>query len=933
MKSVSWKRPFLVASLSVVMGASLVGCNSGSSSDSGDVSTGGNTNNGLAALSERQINAPDGKLSARIQTTTGGVPHITADNLESVAFGSGYVQARDNVCIIADSIIRARGERAQYYGPGDPINPDSPAAEQLGVNIVTDFSYKALGLLDKANEQFDELSAPSQAMLRGFTSGYNKYVEETDPADLPAKCNQAPWVRTISPESLYAYYQLVALYASGDQFVKGPIFLATPPGTSPAPTPAMPMAASTFDSASSDQLASSARELTPEMLGLKTDYTDRGMGSNGWGIGSDMTENGKGALLANPHFPYTGNRRLYQMQLTVPGVYDVNGSGLIGVVIPLIGFNDNVAWTHTVSTAQHFTLYDLTLKSGDAMTYMKDGEEKPITKETISIGVNTGPGGVVPFKRDFYFSEYGPMLAGNVINKNLPAWGKEFAGRPTAITYRDANIDTARQVVDQWLGMGRAKNLEQFKKPFQNCGSVFWVNTMYTDDSGQAFYIDGTSVPQLSGATLQAFQSRAQINPVVGGLFKAGVTMLDGSTSRNDWIEGACGGRVAYEGEPKLERRDFVQNSNDSYWATNPDAFLTGYSPLYGPTESILSPRTRMGLKMLQNPTDSGLSNVQPAGSDGKFTGEEIIKALYSNRAYYSETLLDELLTRCENAGDTQIETDDDSRSVAEGCTALANWDGVYDVDSKGAHVFRVFVADYSPNFPGQFSVAFDPTQPETTPNTPKAAPEDVSQDPMLASLARGLNRLDQVNIDYDARLGDVQREQQSAGRLPGQDGAKSGAPIEWPGNQNLEGGFNIVRPDTSNVEDGTRYPRYAPAGTIAKTGDLSSTPEEGWLIAYGTSWHFGLSFTDEGPKGYGLVSYSQSDDTGSDHFEDQDNRFSNGNYRELLYRQADISADPELKTETISSADVDEDQGDSADPDDGEVDTGNTDDTDTTVE
>ena len=39
------------------------------------------------------------------------------------------------------------------------------------------------------------------------------------------------------------------------------------------------------------------------MLGLKTDYTDRGMGSNGWGIGSQMTENGKGALLANPIFP------------------------------------------------------------------------------------------------------------------------------------------------------------------------------------------------------------------------------------------------------------------------------------------------------------------------------------------------------------------------------------------------------------------------------------------------------------------------------------------------------------------------------------------------------------------------------------------------------------------------------------------------------
>ncbi|MES1928745.1 acyl-homoserine lactone acylase PvdQ precursor [Salinisphaera dokdonensis CL-ES53] len=886
----------LVAGISLCLSAGLMGCSSDGDSDSGN----GGGNNGLPALSDSQINAPDGQLSARIQTTTGGVPHITADNLESAAFGSGYVQARDNVCLIADSIIRARGERALFYGPG----PDVAAALPVGINVVTDFSYKALGLLEKANEEFTELSAPSQAMLRGFAEGYNKYVDETAPSDLPAKCNQAPWVRSISAEDLYAYYQLVALYASGDNFVQGPLFAAVPPNTSPAPMPAMPAASADAASAEARLMASNVAGLTPEALGLKTDYNDRGMGSNGWGIGSEMTENGKGALLANPHFPYTGNRRLYQMQITVPGVYDVNGAGLIGIVIPLIGFNDNVAWTHTVSTAQHFTLYDLTLKSGDPLTYIKDGEEKPITQKTISVEVNVGGGNTATFERDFYYSEHGPMLAGNVINSNLPSWGGNFVGRPTAFTYRDANTDTARIVVDQWLNMGRARNVDQFQQPFESCGSVLWVNTMYADDSGQAFYIDGTSVPSLSGGALQAFQARANTNPVVGGLFNAGVTLLDGSRGLNDWVEGDCEGRIAYDGMPKLERRDYVQNSNDSYWATNPDEFLTGFSPLYGSTESILSPRTRMGLAMLENPTDTGLSTVAPAGSDGKFTGEEIIKALYSNRAYYAETLLDELLARCDTADTTPIATDDSSsRSVAEGCTALANWDGVYDVDSRGAHVFRVFIGDYDPAFPSEFSMAFDPANPETTPGTPNEAPADISQDPMLASLARGLDKLDQVNIAYDARLGDVQRQQQSTGTPPSGMPGKSGSPIEWHGNQNLEGGFNIVRPDTGRVEDGTRYPRSAPAGTLANTGSLSSTANEGWLIAYGTSWHFGLSFTDEGPQGYGLISYGQSDDPSSAFFQDQDLRYSAKDYRKLLYTQADITADAELQTETIETS------------------------------
>ena len=161
MKTFAWKRPLVAAGVSLCLGVGLIGC----SSDSSDDDRSNNRDTGPSALSDSQISAPDGQLSARVQTTTGGVPHITADNLESVAFGSGYVQARDNICLIADSIVRARGERAMYYGPGENLSPQLP----IGINIITDFSYKALGLLEKAQAEFDELSAPSQAMLRDAT--------------------------------------------------------------------------------------------------------------------------------------------------------------------------------------------------------------------------------------------------------------------------------------------------------------------------------------------------------------------------------------------------------------------------------------------------------------------------------------------------------------------------------------------------------------------------------------------------------------------------------------------------------------------------------------------------------------------------------------------------------------------------------------------
>src|SRR5680860_1729647 len=72
----------------------------------------------LAAGFETKLFPVDGKLEANIRRTTGGVPHITADNLKSAAFGHGYAQAQDNVCLLAEAIVKARSERSKYFGPG-----------------------------------------------------------------------------------------------------------------------------------------------------------------------------------------------------------------------------------------------------------------------------------------------------------------------------------------------------------------------------------------------------------------------------------------------------------------------------------------------------------------------------------------------------------------------------------------------------------------------------------------------------------------------------------------------------------------------------------------------------------------------------------------------------------------------------------------------
>ena len=96
--------------------------------------------------------------------------------------------------------------------------------------------------------------------------------------------------------------------------------------------------------------------------------------SNGWGLGADRSTTGGGLLLANPHFPWEGELRFWENHLTIPGELNVYGVGLTGLPGVQIGFNDAVAWTHTVSAGHRFTLYRYDLDPTDPTTYLVDGE-------------------------------------------------------------------------------------------------------------------------------------------------------------------------------------------------------------------------------------------------------------------------------------------------------------------------------------------------------------------------------------------------------------------------------------------------------------------------------------------------------------------------------------------------------------------------------
>jgi acyl-homoserine-lactone acylase len=762
----------------------------------------------------------DGILKADITRTEFGTPHIVAENLESVAFGAGYAFAQDNMCLLADQVVKYNSQRSRYFGP------DRQLGSGDSYNLINDFSFKALEIRAQAESGLQTMSDNVRAMLSGYTKGYNHYLQTTPTTQQDSRCAGKPWLQPIDEVDLLTYALGITLLPGSAQFL-APIFIASPPGESFAP-----------------QLALSSglgKPYSIDVLDIAqlrvAKHNPMELGSNGWALGKEKSEKQKGMLLANPHFPHTGNLRFWQFHTTIPGHMDVMGASLAGMPgIVNIGFNRSVAWTHTYSTAQHFIVYRLTLDEADpsGMSYRVDGESKPIERRTLSVDVNLGDT-TQPFSKDVFYSEYGPMI---VVPEQLP-WGPDESGEFVAFSIKDANKNNL-DLLEFWMAVNLANNMDEFKQAFMDYDGVTFNNTMAADRAGNTFYIDDSTVPYLSDEAETALTT----DPTLIALREqAGFVILPGDASVFDFNR-----VIPYPLAPKLERTDFVQNANDSYWLTNPNAPLTGHSTLYGEAVREQSLRSRMGQQLLQD----------AAGDDQRFSLDELEdQVLLSNRNYLGEAVLTDLLELCEKQGDTPIEVNGETRNLAPGCRALAQWDGLMNLDSRGAHLFREFAEAFSRD--PQWLNGFDPQDPLNTPNTL------AHHQTVLTHLAKAIQNVETAGISLDAPLGEVQFVEQSH-----IDGTPTGEKLPWAGANHVEGGFNVFRENLEN--DGTLFPRH----TYPPLPDTQLSAEAaGYHVSYGSSWMMVMEFTPKGPTARGLVSYSQATDPNSPYTIDQTRYYS----------------------------------------------------------
>ncbi len=749
---------------------------------------------------------PAPKYSAEIRRTAYGVPHIKAKDEGSLGYGVAYAYAQDNVCLLADEIVTVNGERSKYFGP-EALR----TASELP-NLQTDFFYRIINDDAAVSAAWDKTPALMKQLAEGYVAGYNDYLDKTGAANLPAACKNAPWVRKLTEKDFVKVLRRYAVEGSSAQFVPSIVGASPPVAGAPAPAAAK---------------APASHPMQPKYW---TRLRDRS-GSNAVALGKDASDNGQGMLLGNPHLPWHGVMRFYQLHLTIPGKMDAMGASLGGLPIVNIGFNKDLAWTHTVNSSAHFTVHALMLDPADPTKYMVDGQRQSMTRKTISVDVLGADGKVVAITRDFYSSQFGMIMV-------IPGMLDWNAGMAYALN--DANLGNHR-MLEQWSAMSSARDMDEFKASIDRVVGLPWVNTIAADKHGNTLYMDVTVVPNVSRA-----QQDACVPPPFKPLAAQGLFVMAGTTMAcMPAIDAAAPQPGIFAGAklPRLTRNDYVQNSNDSAWLSNPAAPLTGFPDIVSIDNSEQMARTRLGITQLR---------ARLEGKDGMagklMTVPQLQGLVMSNRVYYAQIIKDDLLRFC-------------ASEKVTGCAALESWDFTANLDANVGLPYFMGMFDRVVHIPGLWAVPFNPADPVNTPrglNLQDASVVAALRDALAASVqATGA-----LGVPPSARWGEIQ------GSMGPKPIAIHGAPGEY-------GVYNAMN--------------SIPVGP-GKRG-----------VVYGSSYMQIVAFDKNGPQVQALLAYSQSTDPASPHFADQTELFSKKLWVTQSFTDLQIEADPAYKTSRVT--------------------------------
>jgi acyl-homoserine-lactone acylase len=724
--------------------------------------------------------------SVTITLTEHGIPHVIAQDWRALGFGEGYALARNDLCAMADSFATYAGRRALRYGVAEAFNAFTgaapvPNAEEDLVQcfLIGDWVVKAARA---------EMSRRALSLVDGFAAGYDAYIASLPRESRPEACREKGMIQPISGDDVIRRIYAWAIWDGAERY-RTDLFAATPP-------------------ASDRRTEVSAPDAEPVRPGL---------GSNALAIGREITNNGSGLLLANPHIFWDGPDHFVLVHLTIPARFDAMGAAVTGIPSIVVGFNQSLAWTGTLSSDAHAALYRLKLDPADATRYMVDERSIPMKRRRVAVQTRATGGRLAQVEHIFWTTEFGPVIA----NSRMP-WT-----RSEAYALTDPNEGNVR-MLDEDLRLAEAHEVGAVLDDLKRTVGRGFFNTIAVDAHGDALFADMAPTLAFDRAKYDACRLGVE-------RFPGQPATLDGSRAEcipTRYPDAPQPGVLPGSLKPSLIRSDYVTNSNDSYWLVNAKQPLEGFSPIIGLERRPQRERQRTGHLIVQE---------RLSGADGlpgnRFDRTTLENLFFRDRNLTADLLADSLLAACHRTPVIELK-DGTHFDLTRACDVLSGWDRRQDLASVGAPLFREFAyrAAEEGLYPDHiWKTLFDLKDPIGTPCGLTDDPATVKA--ILGALAEASARLDRAGIPIDAPLGQVQFVERNGRRIP------------------LHGGPTMTSYNAMEV------------ALIPKVGYTNPT--------FATSYIQVVSFGPKGPEADAILANSQSSDPASPFYADQTEMYS----------------------------------------------------------
>jgi penicillin amidase len=313
-------------------------------------------------------------LAGEVSVTTDGqgVWHITAEDDLDLAIAQGYVHCRDRLFQMDDTRRQVDGTRSEVLGIG---------------RIGSDIQARVVGLHRAAQRSFDAAPASFQAILQAYADGVNHCI---DTLPLPPEyaelelTSARPWeavdavkigkaisaslsldIDTGLTEDLLDFINSgIANSFDGQVFFSEDVHRSAP--MDPASTVPDATSDTPFDVAwkapNAVQLArvgkaaarAEAKLEQHPLFDLAIHRRQRFVGSNEWGVGSNVTAAGRPIIANDPHLSLNAPSTFWEWHLIVEddpdeGPMNVSGVGFPGSPGVILGQNEDITWGATTN--------------------------------------------------------------------------------------------------------------------------------------------------------------------------------------------------------------------------------------------------------------------------------------------------------------------------------------------------------------------------------------------------------------------------------------------------------------------------------------------------------------------------------------------------------------------------------------------------------